>query len=326
MEEEKSLEIQASSTTLGFDGDESGKIPAALGLVEGTISREAYTYLVLNNALDFKEKTLEKFPNADFGVSVLASSVNPHRLKELIRSIDYPYDIKWGLNFINQKKKEVSNMGYTGFAAAVSLGEELGYAMLQAKSAKGQIDSTIKTAQASGLEKIVIRTCSETVSTEEEIKKIREVNEKLVSQSHKVVWAIEPNKKVGDGTLPLFMELYSNISKRYPDLRFAIDLDLGGLPNENDNLLNILEKLDQNQNLPLFISLSGREKIEGSVRTHLPLGKNYEENKLLGEWLYIMQRRGKNIPSLLIETSPAQHDVLGDYAQFLSALKNGYRG
>ncbi|HQA87819.1 MAG TPA: hypothetical protein PLW18_01970, partial [Candidatus Dojkabacteria bacterium] len=170
MEEEKSLEIQVSSTTLGFDGDESGKIPAALGLVEGTISREAYTYLVLNNALDFKEKTLEKFPNADFGVSVLASSVNPHRLKELIRSIDYPYDIKWGLNFINQKKKEVSNMGYTGFAAAVSLGEELGYAMLQAKSAKGQIDSTIKTAQASGLEKIVIRTCSETVSTEEEIK------------------------------------------------------------------------------------------------------------------------------------------------------------
>jgi len=39
-----------------------------------------------------------------------------------------------------------------------------------------------------------------------------------------------------------------------------------------------------------------------------------------------MQRRGKNIPSLLIETSPAQQDVLGDYAQFLSALKNGYRG
>jgi hypothetical protein len=48
---------------------------------------------VLNNALDFKEKTLEKFPNADFGVSVLASSVNPHRLKELIRSIDYPYEL-----------------------------------------------------------------------------------------------------------------------------------------------------------------------------------------------------------------------------------------
>ncbi len=59
----KSLEIQVSSTTLGFDGDESGKIPAALGLVvEGTISKEAYTYLVLNNAFKFLKKNFGEIP------------------------------------------------------------------------------------------------------------------------------------------------------------------------------------------------------------------------------------------------------------------------
>ena len=201
----------------------------------------------------------------------------------------------------------------------IALGQELGYAMLQSSSDRKQIQDTINVANMTNLTPLKIRTCIETVSMEEEIKKIKGINREL---DRNVIWVIEPNKKVGDGTYSSFLEKYDNIFKAYPDIHFGIDLDLGGLPKES-NLLSVLDSMNQNSILPLLISLSGKENVQGDVRTHLPLGKNVDENRQLASYLYKMQLRGKKIPGLVIETSPAQQNPLNDYAQFLNSFNAG---
>lgn len=201
----------------------------------------------------------------------------------------------------------------------VSLAQELGYAMLQSQSDKEQIKDTMNVSKVSHHHPTMIRTCIETVSLENGIKKIKEINSGLNGD---VIWVIEPNKKVGDGTYSSFLEKYDNILKAYPDIHFGIDLDLGGLPKES-NLLSVLDSMNQNSILPLLISLSGKENVQGDVRTHLPLGKNVDENRQLASYLYRMQLRGKKIPGLVIETSPAQQNPLNDYAQFLNSFNAG---
>lgn len=252
-------------------------------------------------------------------MSILASSVNPEKIKGLIGSIDYPYSIKWGLDFLREKKEKVVKEGYKGLSGMIALAQELGYAMLQSSSDKKQIQDTIKAAGMTNLNPLKIRTCIETISIEEEIRKIKGINREL---DRNVIWVIEPNKKVGDGTYSSFLQKYENILKAHPDIHFGIDLDLGGLPKES-NLLSVLDSMNQNNILPLLISLSGKENIEGDVRTHLPLGKNIQENKQLAEYLYRMQLRGQKIPGLVIETSPAQQNPLEDYSQFLNSFSVG---
>ena len=278
-----------------------------------------YTEIILRNA-DSLKKNEEIFPSANFGVSVLASSVNPENMKGLISSIDYPYAIKWGLGFIKEKKGKVGKEGYEGFSGLLALGQELGYAMLQSPSDKRQTQDTLDVAKMTNLNPLMIRTCIETVSMDEEIRKINKINRDL---DRNVIWVIEPNKKVGDGTYSSFLQKYENILRVNPNISFGIDLDLGGLPQES-NLLSVLDNLNQNNMLPLLLSLSGKEKIEGDVRTHLPLGKSIEENKQLAEYLYKMQLRGQKIPGLVIETSPAQHSPLKDYSSFLTSFKKGF--
>lgn len=318
MEQLKDLDIQVSSTTLGFTGD-GGNINAAKALGEGILSKDGYTEIVVGNANAFKDETEKIFPSANFGVSVLASSINPEKMKDLISSIDYPYSIKWGLDFLKEKRDKVGKEGHKGFSKMIALGQELGYAMLQSSSDRKQIQDTINVANMTNLTPLKIRTCIETVSMEEEIKKIKGINREL---DRNVIWVIEPNKKVGDGTYSSFLEKYDNILKAYPDIHFGIDLDLGGLPKES-NLLSVLDSMNQNSILPLLISLSGKENVQGDVRTHLPLGKNVDENRQLASYLYRMQLRGKKIPGLVIETSPAQQNPLNDYAQFLNSFNAG---
>ncbi len=319
MNEGKEIDIQVSSTTLGYKG-EGGSVNAAFALGEGLISKNAYTDTVVTNAQEFKEETERVFPSAKFGVSVLASSINPEKMKGLIASVDYPYVINWGLGFIKEKQEKVQKEGAKGIGGMVALAQELGYAMLQSKSDKGQIKDTVNVSNGSYLNPVMIRTCIETISLENEIRKIKEINGRL---NKDVVWVIEPNKKVGDGTYSSFLQTYENILKANPDIHFGIDLDLGGLPEES-NLLSVLDKMNNNNLLPLLISLSGKEYVQGDVRTHLPLGRNIDENRELAQYLYKMQLRGQKIPGLVIESSPALRNSLRDYSQFLDSFKKGF--
>lgn len=319
MDEEKRIDLQVSSTTLGYEGD-GESIGAALALGEGIISKEAYTETVVANAEKFRQLTEKIFPSAQFGVSVLASSINPEKMKDLIGSVDYPYVINWGIDFIKEKQQKIQNEGRRGFGGMIALAQELGYAMLQSNSDRSQIRDTVNVSNSSYLNPVMIRTCIETISFENEIKKIKEINSRLNKDA---IWVIEPNKKVGDGTYASFLQTYENILKANPDIIFGIDLDLGGLPKE-DNLLSVLDNMNNNNMLPLLISLSGKEYIEGDVRTHLPLGGNIDKNRELAQYLYRMQLRGQKIPGLVIESSPALRNSLRDYSQFLDSFKKGF--
>jgi len=192
--------------------------------------------------------------------------------------------------------------------------------MLQSQSDKNQVKDTVDVANMSSLNPVMIRTCIETISLENEIRKIKGINSRL---NKDVIWVIEPNKKVGDGTYASFLQTYENILKANPDINFGIDLDLGGLPQES-NLLSVLDSMNSNNMLPLLISLSGKEYVQGDVRTHLPLGKDLDGNRELAQYLYKMQLRGQKIPGLVIESSPALRNSLRDYSQFLDSFKKGF--
>lgn len=61
MEELNDLDIQVSSTTLGYTG-EGGTINAAKALGEGILSKDAYTEIIVRNANAFKDETEKIFP------------------------------------------------------------------------------------------------------------------------------------------------------------------------------------------------------------------------------------------------------------------------
>lgn len=84
-----------------------GTFNAAVALGEGVISKNAYTETVVRNAEEFRRETESVFPSAVFGVSVLASSINPEKMKGLIGSVDYPYVINWGLDFLKEKIEKI---------------------------------------------------------------------------------------------------------------------------------------------------------------------------------------------------------------------------
>jgi hypothetical protein len=69
--------------------------------------------------------------------------------------------------------------------------------------------------------------------------------------------------------------------------------------------------------------LSGKEYTEDTVRTHLPLGNNFDVNKQIGEWLKVRQFRGERIPAIVVESSPTEN-VLADYDNFLKSFKGGF--
>ncbi len=319
----ENLDIEISSTTLGNPNEQGGTTGAVTGLLTETLSKEQYTNIIVNNALKAEEITKENIPEATFGVSVLASAIKTEKMKELISSVDYPYLVKFNSDFLKEKIEKVKEEGYTGLGLGVALAQEYAYGLLQSHTAEQQKESTQNAVLNSTRDVVKIRTCIETVGLEEEIKKIREVNDKLQNNGKNIVWAIEPNKKVGDGTLVDFMSRYENIKNdpQNRNMNFGIDLDLGGLPQE-ENLFAILEILERNgeNSLPLYLSLSGQEYTEGSVRTHLPLGENVDLSKKLGEWINSRQYQGKKIPALVVETSPTQN-ILTDYEKFLSSLK-----
>lgn len=318
---EKELNIEVSSTTLGFEG-EGGSIGAFAAFSEGLISKELYTQIVIENARDFEEVTKEIIPQSTFGVSVLASAINPKMMKKMISSIDYPYYIKWGVDFLKGKIDKDITVDNQGIKGKMILAQDIAYAMLQAESSKEQEKSTLKAAGYILHNPVKIRTCIETVSIEDELRKIKKINKEILRKDLDVIWAIEPNMKIGDGTLSSFLNTLENIQKDNPTLSFGIDLDMGGLINEEKNLFQVLDTLDSNQLLPIYISLSGKEK--DNVRTHLPLGKDIAGNTELGRWLHNMQFKGKKIPGLIVETNPSQEDVLGDYTEFLKKLKTYY--
>ncbi len=120
-----------------------------------------------------------------------------------------------------------------------------------------------------------------------------------------------------------FLDMYDQISSESTELNFGIDLDMGGIPNEDPNLLRVLDRLDKDSILPVFLSLSGKDYREGDVVTHLPLGKDIELNRQLGEWFKLRQMRGQKLPGIVVETSPTQENVLKDYAEFLKSFRQG---
>lgn len=325
MELDNKLDIEVSSTTLGYEG-EGGNIGTATALSEELLSKSRYTDIVVSNALEFKEKTKEIIPNTQFGVSVLASAINPKRMKGLISSVDYPYSIKWGWDFIKDKIDQNITEDENGFKGKMQLAQDLGYAMLQAGNDRVQEKTTIKASDYIKHDPVKIRTCIQTVSIEDELKKIKEVNSKISNKGKNVIWVIEPNRKIGDGTLESFLNILEQIQRDNPSLKFGIDLDMGGLVKEQQTLLQVLDKLDSNDILPVYISLSGKEETRDNIRTHLPLniGHQIESNILLGKWLHNIQFRGKKMPGLVIETNPSQDNVLNDYADFLKKLKIYY--
>ena len=321
MEKEKELNIEVSSTTLGFDG-EGGNIGAFAAFAEGLISKDLYTQIVLENTRDFESVTKEIIPQSTFGVSVLASAINPKMMKKMISSIDYPYSIKWGVDFLKGKIEKDITVDEEGIKGKMVLAQDIAYAMLQAESDKEQERSTLKAAGYILHNPVRIRTCIETISIEDELRKIKKINKQILQKDLDVIWAIEPNMKIGDGTLSSFLNTLESIQKDNPTLSFGIDLDMGGLINEEKNLFQVLDTLDSNQLLPIYISLSGKEK--DNVRTHLPLGRDINGNIELGRWLHNMQFKGKKIPRLIVETNPSQEGVLEDYMEFLKKLKIYY--
>ncbi len=320
---EKELNIEVSSTSLGFDGD-GGTTGAFAAFAEGLISKDLYTQIVIENAQEFEKVTKENIPEATFGVSVLASSVNPKMMKNMISSIDYPYYIKWNRDFLKGKIGKDITVDDEGIKGMMVLAQDLAYAMLQAGSSKEQESSTFKAAGYVVDNPIKIRTCIETISIEDELKKIKKINKEILRKDLDVIWAIEPNMKIGDGTLSSFLNTLENIQKDNPTLSFGIDLDIGGLVKEDKNLLQILDTLDVNRKLPIYISLSGKEDQKDTVRTHLPLVNDEAGNIELGRWLHNMKFRGKGIPRLIIETNPTQSNMLKDYEGFLKNLRTYY--
>ena len=313
-------EIQVSSTTLGNPNENS----ALAAGKEIFTSIEKYTNTVVLNAEELKSFTEKELPEAKFGVSVLASAVNPEQMKDLITSVDYPYYVKLlNTGFIKEKTTKIKNEGKKGFSLGLGLASELAYAQLQSHTPKDQMNSTIDAALSIDSDPIRIRTCIETVSLEEELRKIKEVNSKLKDKGKSVTWIVEPNKKIGDGTLSNFLNTLDNIKQDNRDLNWGIDLDLGGLSKEDRDLLNILEILDKDKLLPLLVSLSGKEYTNGDVISHLPLGYDQEYNKKIGEWFKMRSYRGQKIPGIVIETSPAQKP-LTDYQNFIKAFKSGF--
>lgn len=325
MDNEKELNIEVSSTTLGYEG-KGGNIGAFTAFTEELLSKERYTEIVVKNALEFKQKTEELIPNSEFGVSILASAVSPKRMKGLISSIDYPYSIKWGMGFINEKIDFNYKGEEVGFKEDILFAQDMAYAMLQAPSDKVQEKTTLKASEYAKNDPVKIRTCIHTVSLEEELRKIKKINSEISDNGKNVIWVIEPNRRIGDGTLESFLNTLEQIKRDKPSLSFGIDLDMGGLVKEQQTLLGVLDKLDSNNLLPVYISMSGKEETRDNVRTHLPLnlGNQIEGNILLGKWLHNMQFKGKKIPGIVIETNPSQQDVLDDYLEFLKKLKIYY--
>ncbi|MGI6443482.1 MAG: hypothetical protein ACOX06_00500 [Candidatus Dojkabacteria bacterium] len=327
--EEDKLEIQLSSVSLGNPNQEGGNIGAVAGLVQSALDKEKYTNIVVENALEAQRITQEHLGDkAEFGVSVLASSLNPSGIQGFLASVDYPYLVKFNKQFLNEKMQRVKGEGYRGLGLAVALGKEYAYALLQSHSEEDQMGSTLEAVQAMKDDVVKVRTCIETVSFEEEMKKIRQLTVKLKGLGKNVIWAIEPNKKIGDGTFVDFMTIYDNIKNnpKNASLKFGIDLDMGGLPKEEyKDMFRIMEALERQgkNNLPLFLSLSGKEYTEDTVRTHLPLGNNFDVNKQIGEWLKVRQFRGERIPAIVVESSPTEN-VLADYDNFLKSFKGGF--
>jgi len=321
--QDESLEIQVSSTKLGYTG-EGENIGGANALAQEIFSKDRYTKTVLHNAEKFKEITEQEMPEATFGVSVLASAIKPEQLKGIIRSVDYPYHIRWGKDFVKDKLKKGQKEGQKGFGAAVALGQELAYALLQSPSARDQIQTTLDAARLLDVNPVKIRTCIETVSIEDELNRIKGLNVKLGQEGKNVIWVIEPNKKIGNGILQSYMDMYEQLIHDNSGLHFGIDLDLGGLPNEDTHILELLDRLDRNNHLPVFLSLSGRESVEGDVRTHLPIGKDSEYNTKLASWFFRRMYRVQRLPSIVVETSPTQPNVLKDYSDFLKSFKQGF--
>jgi hypothetical protein len=313
-------EIQINSTTLG-NPNENSAITAGKEIFTGI---ESYTNTVVTNAEELKSHTEKELPEAKFGVSVLASSINPEQMGNLITSIDYPYYTRiLNKEFLREKVEKVKSEGEKGFGLGVGLVSELAYAQLQSHTPEHQMNSTMNAALFVKSDPIRIRTCVETVSLEEELKKIKEVNDKLKDKGKRVTWVVEPNKKIGNGNLSSFLNILENIKRDNQDLNWGIDLDLGGLPKEDRSLLNILDILDKNQLFPLLVSLSGKEFTSSGIVSHLPLGDDIEYNQRIGEWFKMRLYRGQEIPGIVIETSPAQKP-LTDYRNFLKAFKSGF--
>lgn len=326
---EESLDIQVSSVSLGNRDPEGGNVGALKGLILSTLDKKAYTDTVVINALEAQRITEEHLrEKAKFGVSVLASSLNSSEIKGLIASVDYPYLVKFNKQFLNEKIARVKGEGYTGLGLGVALGKEYAYALLQSHTEKDQIESTEKAVQAMEEDVVKVRTCIETMNFEDEIRKIRQLTVKLRGLGKSVIWAVEPNKKIGDGTFQDFITRYENLKNdpKNASLRFGVDLDMGGLPKEEyKNMFGILDALERQKknNLPLILSLSGKEYTNGTVRTHLPLGNDFDTNKQLGDWFKTRQLKGERIPAIVVESSPSDN-VLEDYDNFLKGFKKGF--
>ena len=322
--EGKELNVEISSTTLGNTSQEGGKFGAVEGFVQAICSEDLYTKTIAERATEAQDITKEIFPNANFGISVLASVVNPEKMKGYISSIDYPYLVKYNMAFLEEKVHKGKEEGHTGLGLAMAVAQECAYGLLQSHSDEEQIDSILRVANVMD-NMVKIRTCIETVSIEDEIRKIREINRILKDGGRNVTWVIEPNKKIGDGTFSNFINIYTNIKNDYQnkDLRFGIDLDMGGLPKEEyDHVFNIMDSM-HGVDFPIYLSLSGKDYTDGTVRTHLPLGDDVEFNRKLGEYLVFRGIRGQKIPSLIVETNPTGK-VLRDYEKFLKGLKQGF--
>lgn len=324
------LELQMSSTTLGYEG-EGGKVGAATALVEKLISKDRYTDLVIKNALRAKDITELEFPDQeiDFSISSLASAVTPEKLKDTIEvgSVDYPYDVDmFSKETYRIKKAEVDRQGRTGvFERGMSFALEYAYASLQSPTVVDQLHSTVEMVKLIKEGTPRLRTCIAMAMDDEKLKTMRKVNAEL-GGDNSVIWAVEPNRGIGDGTLSDYISTLMKVKRDNPDLTFGIDLDLGGLPQEdNRSILELLDVLDNDKLLPVFLSLSGQNYLEEGFRTHLPLGNSVEFAKKLGEWIKVRQARGQKLPAFLVETSPADPEVLKDYANFLANLKTGIR-
>lgn len=325
---EAELDIEISSTSLGNANEYGGTVGAVKGLALEVISKKAYTDIVVKNALEAKDITEGVFgKDVHFGVSTLASAIKPEQMKDLISSVDYPYLVKFNTAFLKEKHNRVKEQGYSGLGLGVALAQEYAYALLQSHSEKGQKGSVIDAAESMNDDLVKIRTCIETTTLEDEIRKIREVNSKLKDEGKSVMWVIEPNSKMGDGKAQGFLNMFEQVKNDYKnkDLHFGIDLDMGGLPKEDKDLFSLVELFEKynSEYLPVYLSLSGQEFTEDSVRTHLPLGDNVEFSKRVGTWLKERQFRGKELPGIVIETSPTGN-VLADYKKFLDSLKKGF--
>ena len=326
---EEGLDIQLSSVSLGNPNPDGGNIGAISGLVKSVEDKGKYTKIVVENAIEAQRITEEHLGEiAKFGISVLASSLNPSDIKGFMSSVDYPYFVKFNRKFLEEKILKVKEEGYKGLGLGVALGKEYAYALLQSHSEEDQTQHTLRAIQESKDNVVKVRTCIETASQEEEMRKIRQLVVKLKELGKGVIWAIEPNKKIGDGTFVDFMTRYENIKNdpKNASLRFGIDLDMGGLPKEEyKNMFGILDSLERRgkNNLPLFLSLSGKEYTDNTVRTHLPLGNDFEVNKQIGDWLKVRQLRGERIPAIVVESSPSDN-VLVDYDNFLKGFKKGF--